>query len=186
MGIIKDRKQLREWIERDRLAYPLHSSPLKDRFFNSGYKITRRLRMCQYYDGRKYCAFLHLMWRYLYRKKASKAGFDVPSHIEVGPGFAVFHPRGILINSRVKIGENFSIHGGTKIGLTSKNEIPSIGNNVQIGINVTIVGNVHISDGAIIGAGAVVVKDVPENAIVAGNPAKVIRIQDQINPNKSF
>lgn len=175
MSIIKDRKQLKEWIERDRLSYPLHSTPLKDRLFNSGFKLTRLLRMCQYYDGRRYCKFLHLMYRYLYRRKASNAGFDVPSHVVVGPGFAVFHPNGILINSRVKIGENFSIHGGSKIGLKSKDEIPEIGNNVKVGINCTIIGGIHIGDNVVIGAGSVVVKDVLNGTIVAGNPARVIR-----------
>ena len=50
-----------------------------------------------------------------------------------------------------------------------------IGNNVWIGGNVTILGGVTIGDNAVIGAGAVVTKDIPANAIAAGNPAKVIR-----------
>lgn len=186
MSIIKDRKQLKEWIERDRLSYPLHSSPLKDRLFNAGYKLTRLLRMCQYYDGRPYCGMLHLMYRFLYRRKASKAGFDVPSHVEVGPGFAVFHPNGILINSRVKIGENCSIHSGSKIGLKSKDEIPIIGNNVKIGINCTIIGGIKIGDNVIIGAGSVVVKDIPDCAVVAGNPAKVIKVIDGTGESNHF
>lgn len=50
-----------------------------------------------------------------------------------------------------------------------------IGNNVSLGANVTIVGHVHIGDNVVVGAGAVVVKDVPSNCVVAGNPAKIIK-----------
>lgn len=53
-------------------------------------------------------------------------------------------------------------------------ELPIIGNNVDFGANVTCIGGITIGDNAVIGAGSVVVKDVPTNAIVAGNPARVI------------
>ncbi len=56
-------------------------------------------------------------------------------------------------------------------------ERPWIGDNVDFGANVTIIGNVRIGNNAIIGAGAVVVKDVPDNAVVAGNPASIIKYQ---------
>lgn len=50
-------------------------------------------------------------------------------------------------------------------------------------MNVTCIGNVHVGDNAIIAAGSVVVKDVPANAIVAGNPAKVIKYRDETTIN---
>lgn len=50
-----------------------------------------------------------------------------------------------------------------------------IGDNVTLGGNVTIIGPVHIGNNVIVGAGSVVVKDVPDNCIVAGNPARIIR-----------
>ena len=53
-----------------------------------------------------------------------------------------------------------------------------IGNNVWIGANVTILKGVEIQDGAVIGAGSVVVKNVPKNAVVVGNPAKVIKYRE--------
>lgn len=49
---------------------------------------------------------------------------------------------------------------------------------MDFGANVTCIGNIHIGDNAIIAAGSVVVKDVPENAIVAGNPARIIKYRD--------
>lgn len=65
----------------------------------------------------------------------------------------------------------------TTIGVKSRErylDCPTILNNVEFGANVTCIGNITIGNNAVIGAGAVVVKDVPDNAIVAGNPAKII------------
>ena len=59
------------------------------------------------------------------------------------------------------------------IGKTHKG-VPWIGNNVTIGANAVIVGPVYVGNNVTIGAGSVVVKDVPDNACVAGNPARII------------
>lgn len=74
----------------------------------------------------------------------------------------------------------------TTLGVKSHNrhdERPWIGNNVDFGANATVIGNVYIGDNAIIAAGSVVVKDVPANAIVAGNPAKIIKYRDESTIN---
>lgn len=52
---------------------------------------------------------------------------------------------------------------------------PVIGDNVNVGANVVIIGNITIGNNVIIGAGSVVVHDVPDNSVVAGNPARVIK-----------
>jgi len=80
------------------------------------------------------------------------------------------------------IGKNCRFRQLTTFGVKSKNrhgERPWVGDNVDFGVNVSCIGNVHVGDNAIIAAGAVVVKDVPANAIVAGNPAKVIKFRDE-------
>ena len=80
-----------------------------------------------------------------------------------------------------KMGVGCTFRQLTTIGVKSENrhdEKPVIGRNVDFGANVTCIGNITIGDNAIIAAGSVVVKDVPANAIVAGNPAKVIKYRD--------
>jgi serine O-acetyltransferase len=57
------------------------------------------------------------------------------------------------------------------------NQRPSIGNNVELHANCIVIGGITIGNNVIIGAGAVVVKDVPDNAIVVGNPAQIINIK---------
>ena len=83
------------------------------------------------------------------------------------------HPFGTVVNAEI-IGDNFSCLHLTTIGVNG-NGRPIIGSNVTLGANVTIIGPITIGDNVIIGAGSVVVKDVPDNCIVAGNPARIIR-----------
>jgi serine O-acetyltransferase len=91
------------------------------------------------------------------------------------------HPIGIVINSKAKIGHNCVIFQnvtiGDKLSNSKESHYPTIGNNVLICANALILGDVKVGNNAIIGAGAIVLHDVPENAVVAGNPAKVIKMR---------
>ena len=92
---------------------------------------------------------------------------------------AVFaaHPYSTYINAK-EIGDNFSFRHCTTLGNKSDdkpNDIPTIGDNVTLGAHVIILGNVHVGNNVIVGAGSVVVKDIPDNCVVAGNPAKIIK-----------
>jgi serine O-acetyltransferase len=83
---------------------------------------------------------------------------------------------GVVIHSRAVIGEKVIIGQNVTIGRQLKPEgIPRIGNNVYISAGARILGDIRIGNNVIIGANAVVVKDVPDNSIVAGVPAKVIK-----------
>lgn len=91
--------------------------------------------------------------------------------------FVLNHPFATRLNAQ-KIGDNFTCCHLTTLGngKHGRNDlVPTIGNNVSLGVNVTIVGKVTIGDNVIIGAGSVVVKDIPSNCVAAGNPCRVIR-----------
>ena len=98
------------------------------------------------------------------------------------------HPSSTYLNAQY-IGRNFTCRQNTTIGNKSDDkpsERPTIGDNVTLGANVVIIGNVRIGNNVTIGAGSVVVRDVPDNAIVVGNPARIIKYNsshDNINNN---
>lgn len=109
----------------------------------------------------------------IHEHQRKKYGIHIGIHTKIGYGFQITHPVGIVINGRTVIGNNVKIHQFLTIG-SDKGTPATIGDNVYIGPNVCIVEDVKIGSNSCIAAGAVVVKDVPEESTVAGCPAKVI------------
>ena len=99
--------------------------------------------------------------------------FWVPFSTKVGKGLKYAHPYSTILNAE-SIGDNFSCIHCTTIG-KKDGKRPRIGNNVTCGCHVAIIGDITIGNNVTIGAGAVVVKDVPDNAVVVGNPARIIK-----------
>lgn len=90
------------------------------------------------------------------------------------------HPIGIVIGQKVELGKNCTIYQNVTIGTKNTDDYknakyPVIGNNVTIYPNSIIIGDVHIGDGAIIGAGSLVLSDVEPGSIVAGVPAAKLK-----------
>lgn len=110
-------------------------------------------------------------------------GCDIKYYTQIGDNFEIFHgARGTVINPNTIIGNNVSVRQNTTIGAKGfhdSKKCPCIEDNVTIGPNVCIIGDITIGHDSIIGVGAVVVKDVPACSVVAGNPAKVIKM---LNP----
>ncbi|SFN46597.1 serine O-acetyltransferase [Bizionia echini] len=105
---------------------------------------------------------------------------NIPFQCKIGKGSKFgYGGIGVVIHKRTVIGENCSI--GTNITIGGKHphyEVPVIGNNVYIATGAKVLGPIKIGDNVIIGANAVVLKDIPSNAVVAGIPAKIIKYND--------
>ena len=94
-------------------------------------------------------------------------------------------PTGLVIGETAVVGDNVSILQSVTLGGTGKDEgdrHPKIGNGVLISAGAKILGNVEIGAGAKIGAGSVVLSDVPPHTSVAGVPAKVIGKTSEVSP----
>lgn len=102
---------------------------------------------------------------------------DIPYKLKIGKGTIFPHyALGVLIHPNVVIGENCKIlHHVTIGGRSGHKEVPIIGNNVLIGANSCVLGPIKIGNNATIGAGSVVIHDVLDNEVVAGNPARKIK-----------
>lgn len=148
------------------------TSRLRFYITHPGAKLSLRYRIYEYLQ-RKKAHILATLARISYHRAYRKYACDIPIKVKIGTGVCFPHLSGIAINSKTVIGKNATILCGVVIGKTDKG-IPVIEDDVYIGANACVIGGVTVGKGSIVGAGAVVTKDVPPYSVVAGNPAKVI------------
>ena len=103
------------------------------------------------------------------------SSFFIGTYAKIGKGFLCVHPFSTYVNA-AQIGDNFVVKNNVTIGNSEEGK-PTIGNNVTINVHSVVIGNIHIGDNVIVGAGSVIVKDVPSNCVVVGNPARIIKME---------
>lgn len=104
-------------------------------------------------------------------------GIQIPPNVDIGPGLYIGHFGEIIIGGPTKIGKFCNISQGNTIGIAGRGEkrgIPEIGDFVYIGPGAKVIGKIKIGNHVAIGANAVVTKDIPDNSVVVGVPAKII------------
>lgn len=159
-----------------------HRPTLKDRILNNEvwyiYHYIRHLRYVEYYQDKNKLKFLWHFFRY------KRLGFKLRMTIypnTIGPGFRIYHAGDFVhVGPNVKIGRNCTMLPGVVFG--NKTEAPDdktviVGDDCYFGLGVKILGTVKIGNNVTVGANAVVTKDIPDNAIVGGVPAKIIKIR---------
>jgi serine O-acetyltransferase len=117
--------------------------------------------------------FYHGWWKAV----ECSTGISISPDCRIGPGLYIGHFGQIILHSDVEMGRDCNLSQGVTIGLGRRDGtwgVPRIGNRVYIAPGAKIVGPIHLADGTVVGANAVVTRDTEENAVVAGVPAKVL------------
>mgnify|MGYP003971733149 FL=1 len=137
------------------------------------------LRTAEYYNNNQTSLINKILKRYYHfreRRLAVALGFDIPHNV-FGAGLRINHFGNIVINGNSRIGMWCDIHQGVNIGANNPPDpkvlVPEIGSNVWIGPGAKLFGQITIASGVVVGANAVVNRDVPENSTVVGIPARI-------------
>ena len=141
--------------------------------------------------------FASALWRagrrdfalYLQSRSSQVFQVDINPAAKIGKGIMLDHATGFVVGETAVIGDHVSILQDVTLGGTGKSEEdrhPKIGNGVLIGAGAIVLGNIKVGDCARVGAGSVVVKDVPARVTVAGVPAKVIGEAGNAQPSSAM
>ncbi|MEK7364019.1 MAG: serine O-acetyltransferase, partial [candidate division NC10 bacterium] len=120
-------------------------------------------------------------------------GIEIHPAAKLGPGLFIDHGMGVVIGETSEIGENVTLLQGVTLGGTSlkrEKRHPTLGDNVVVGAGAKIIGAFRIGDGSRIGAGSVVVREVPPHSVVVGVPGRVTykdgqRVAGEIDLNQT-
>ena len=116
--------------------------------------------------------------RMISQSTARRTGIEIHPGAKIGKGFFIDHGHGVVIGETAEIGDNVTLYQGVTLGGTG-NETgkrhPTIEDNVMISSGAKVLGSITIGKNSKIGAGSVVVSDVPPNSTVVGVPGKVVK-----------
>lgn len=120
---------------------------------------------------------LSIIYRALYRRARTIYGIELPYSVELGRRVVIEHQGAIVIHGNCKIGDDCIIRQGVSMGIKTvkhPHHAPTLGKRVDVGVGAKLIGNITIGDDAIIGANAVVTRDVPAGLTMVGIPARPI------------
>lgn len=121
----------------------------------------------------------HYFWaRLVSQRGARKTGIEIHPGAQIGKGFFIDHGNGVIIGETTIIGDNVTLYQGVTLGGTGKEQgkrHPTVGNNVMISAGAKVLGSFTIGDNSKIGAGSVVLEEVPPNSTVVGVPGRVVK-----------
>jgi len=122
--------------------------------------------------ARRLCS---LIYRVLFKLVQIVTGIELPCEVEVGRNFVIDHAGGIVISGFARFGDDCRIRNGVVVGLARMDDAcaPAIGNNVDIGAGAKVLGRIRVGNDVLIGANAVVTRDVPDGSIAVGVPAVI-------------
>ena len=139
------------------------------------YRIAHKL-----YLGKHY-----FLARWISQRATRKTGIEIHPGATIGKGLFIDHGSGVIIGETTVIGNNVTLYQGVTLGGTGKEKgkrHPTLKDNVMVSAGAKILGSFTIGENAKIGAGSVVLEEVPPNCTVVGVPGRIVRMGDQKIP----
>lgn len=143
-------------------------------FLYPSFKAILRYRIAHKLYNRKHYFFA----RWISQRTARKTGIEIHPGATIGKGLFIDHGIGVVIGETSIIGDNVTLYQGVTLGGTGKEKgkrHPTIGNNVMISAGAKILGSFTIGENSKVGAGSVVLSEVPPNSTVVGVPGRVVK-----------
>ena len=142
--------------------------------------------MMMYRVAHKWYKSGHYFWaRWLSQKAVRKTGIEIHPGAQIGKGLFIDHGSGVIIGETTIIGDNCTLYQGVTLGGTGKEQgkrHPTLGNNVMVSAGAKVLGSFTIGDNCKIGAGSVVLEEVPPNCTVVGIPGRIVKRSEQNVP----
>lgn len=173
----------REWKRIGYLGFDKAEKPVKPRdvlrllWTHVGLRATSWYRL----SHAAYRRHIPLLPGMIARMNVRRYGLDIVSSVPIGPGLYIPHPVGTVVMA-VSIGAHCHLISGVTIGMRTVQAFPRIGDNVTISAGARVLGDIHVGDGATIGANAVVITNVPDGATMVGAPARPTRSKASSEP----
>lgn len=148
-----------------------------DSWFQGRYLL--HMRYAEWYtnNGKSY---LHLILGgvnlFIMKKIAWRLGYQIGINT-LGFGVKFYHHGWCIVNGKAKIGKNAILYPGVCVGQKSPGEVPEIGDNCFLGLSAKVMGKVKVGNNVTIAPNAVVTHNIPDNCVVAGVPAKIIKMK---------
>ena len=181
MGLIGNiREEIRIIRERDPA---IHSS--LEVFLYPSFKVMLHYRVAHrlYQSGHFFLA------RWISQRGARKTGIEIHPGAQIGKGFFIDHGNGVIIGETTVIGDNVTLYQGVTLGGTGKEHgkrNPTVCDNVMISAGAKVLGSFTIGENSKIGAGSVVLSEVPPNSTVVGVPGRVVKRGNQPIPRETM
>lgn len=181
MGIIGSvREEIRIIRERDPA---IHSS--LEVFLYPSFKVMMHYRIAHRLYEKK-----HYFWaRWVSQRAVRKTGIEIHPGARIGKGLFIDHGNGVIIGETAVIGDNVTLYQGVTLGGTGKEHgkrHPTVGNNVMISAGAKVLGSFCIGDNSKIGAGSVVLSEVPPCSTVVGVPGRVVKRGNKSLPQETM
>lgn len=131
----------------------------------------------------------YFLARWISQRGVRKTGIEIHPGARIGEGFFIDHGNGVIIGETTIIGKNVTLYQGVTLGGTGKEHgkrHPTIGDNVMISAGAKILGSFTIGENSKIGAGSVVLHEVPPNSTVVGVPGRIVKRDNRLLPREEM